>query len=61
MKQDIVDILYMIKESIENEDVSWAELTFLTDHKKEILELGDIRLAEWAGIDEEEYQRGVDD
>lgn len=40
------------------EDLSYGELAFLQDHKKEIFDLDDIVLAEWAGIPEEEWNNG---
>lgn len=39
-------------------DLSYGELAFLQDHKKEIFDLDDIVLAEWAGIPEEEWHNG---
>ena len=51
--------LLRINQLFENEkDVSYSELAFLEDHKQEVLELGDIRLAERAGISEAEWNRG---
>ena len=44
-----------IKKSIEREEVSWGEIAFLQNHKQEVLEFGDMGLAEWAGITEEEW------
>ena len=42
----------------EEKDVSYSELAFLEEHKQEVLDLGDIRLAERAGISEAEFNRG---
>ena len=53
---DIKERLRDIKKSIENENISYGEIVFLADHKEEVLESRDIELAQWAGIDEEEYQ-----
>ena len=44
-----------IEESIQNENVSTEELLFLQNHKQEVLETGNVRLCEWAGITEEEF------
>lgn len=41
----------------EGKDVSYSELAFLEEHKQEVLDLGDIRLAERAGISEAEWNR----
>ena len=49
-------ILKDIKKAIINKNVSWGELVLLQDYKDEILESGDMLLAEWAGIPEEEFQ-----
>lgn len=49
-------ILKDIKKAIINKNVSWGELVLLQDYKDEILESGDMLLAEWAGISEEEFQ-----
>ena len=47
-----------IKKSIENENISYAEISYLQCHIQEVLDTGDIRLCEWAGITEEEYNNG---
>lgn len=47
--------LNRIRKSIENEDISYGEIVFLSEHQKEVLKTGDIVLAEWAGIPEEEF------
>ena len=57
ISKEVLEELDNIKNSIKEENVSWGELTYLESHKEEILELGDIELAEWSGIPEEEYQR----
>lgn len=50
--------LKRISEEIHGErDISWGELAFLQNHKKEIFMLDDIVLAEWAGISESEWNR----
>ena len=54
--QDVYAELERISKAIENEeDISYGELFFLQNHKKEIREMGDIRLAEFAGIPENEW------
>lgn len=50
--------LLEIKKSIENENVSYAELAYLESHKQQVLNTGDIELCQWAGITEEEYNAG---
>lgn len=47
--------LNRIKREILAERVSYGELAFIQDHRQEILEIGDILLAQWAGIDENEF------
>lgn len=50
-------MLEQIKKSIADENISYSEIFWLQNHKKEVLEDGDITLCEWAGISEEEYGR----
>lgn len=52
---EIKQELKRIRKEIEREQISYSELFFLQEHKVEVMELGDIRLAEWAGITEEEW------
>lgn len=47
--------LMSIKESIRNENISFSEIFYLKEHKAEIKAIGDIELAQWAGISEEEW------
>ena len=47
--------LNSIRKSIANENVSWGELAWLEDNKDKVLASGDIELAQWAGIPEEEF------
>ena len=47
--------LMSIKESIQNQNISYGEIAYLLDHKAEIKAIGDIELAQWAGMSEEEY------
>ena len=54
MNKELKEIL----NSIENENVSYYELSYLQEHKQEVLDTGNARLCEWAGITEEEYNKG---
>lgn len=47
--------LMSIKESIQEQNISYGEIVYLQDHKAEIKAIGDIELAQWAGMSEEEY------
>lgn len=49
--------LKRIRGEIDNERISYGEIAFLQSHQKEIYELGDIVLAEWAGIEESEWNK----
>lgn len=44
-----------IRESIENENISWGEIVWLQSHQEEVKVFGDELLAQWAGISEEEW------
>ena len=56
LEEDVFDRLEELSKSIENEEgISYDDIVFLQSHKKEIKELGDVRLAQWAGIPEEEW------
>lgn len=48
--------LETIKKSIEEENVSYGELAYLAAHKDDVLKSGDVVLAEWAGISEDEWR-----
>lgn len=48
--------LERIKKAIADECVSTSDIIYLMEHKEDVLADGDIRLAEWAGIPEDEYQ-----
>ena len=50
MNKELKEIL----NSIENENVSYYELSYLQEHKQEVLDTGNARLCEWAGITEDE-------
>ena len=59
MNAETKNELLRINQLFEDEkDVSYSELAFLEEHKQEVLDLGDIRLAERAGISEAEFNRG---
>ena len=56
MNRELRKELTRLKNTIYNEKgISYGELHFLQFHKQEVLDYGDIRLAEWAGITEEEW------
>lgn len=56
MKEEVRKELERLQKVIENEeDISYGELFFLESHQKEALEIGDVRLCEFAGIAEEDY------
>ena len=57
MRIRVKDVLAEIKKSIEREDISWGELAFLHAHPRAVLQTGDIELAEWACIEEEDYNK----
>ena len=59
MNRDLRKELTRIKNDIYNEvELSYSELAFLQSNKEAVMEYGDIRLAETAGITEEEWNRG---
>ena len=43
---------------IEKGIATYTDLAILEDHKQMVLDMGDIRLCEYAGITEEEYNNG---
>ena len=49
-----------IRQSIENENVSYSELAELAD-LVDYIEYDDVVLLEWAGVDEETYNQGIID
>ena len=57
-KEEIIATLDSIKESIENECISWGEIFYLQSHQQDVLEYGDINMAQWADISEEEWNNG---
>lgn len=58
MEKELQEELIRIGKAIEEGNCSYGEMAFLQDHKQEVLEIGDIRLCEQAGITEEEYNNG---
>ena len=59
MEKELQEELIRIGKAIEEGNCSYGELAFLQDHKQEVLEIGDIRLCEQAGITEDEYNAGA--
>lgn len=59
MEKELQEELIRIGKAIEEGNCSYGELSFLQDHKQEVLEMGDIRLCEQAGITEEEFNAGA--
>ena len=47
--------LKKIKQSIENESISYSEIFWLQNHQDIVKEYADIELAQWANIPEEEF------
>ena len=54
-KEEIKETLISIKEAIENEGVSYGEIHYLQTHKQDVLDFGDITLAQYADITEEQW------
>ena len=54
-KEEILETLKSIQKAIEDEHVSYGEIYYLQTHKQDVLEYGDIVLAQWADISEEEW------
>ena len=50
--------LIQIGQRITDGTASYGDLATLQSHKREVLEMGDIQLAEQAGITEEEWNKG---
>ena len=59
MEKELQEELIRIGKVIEEGNCSYDELAFLQDHKQEVLEIGDVRLCEQAGITEEEFNAGA--
>ena len=57
-KEEIKATLDSIKDSIENECISYGEIFYLQSHQQDVLEYGDINMAQWADISEQEWNNG---
>lgn len=55
MKNEIRKELKRLRGEVEEENINWGGIVYLQEHQEEIKELGDIVLAQWAGIPEEEW------
>lgn len=53
----VTKVLKEIKKSIMNEDISMSEIAYLQSHKQAVLDFGDIELAQWADISEDEWNK----
>ena len=49
--------LNYLREQIEKECISYGEVAELQNYHKEIYALGDVVLAEWAGISEDDWNK----
>ena len=49
--------LNSIRKSIQKENVSYGEIAWLQDHQNEVIKSGDVELAQWAGIEEDDFNR----
>ena len=60
MSNSTIRELKRLRKRIDNEQgISYGELFFIQEHKKEIFDMEDIVLAQWAGISEEEWNSHV--
>lgn len=50
-----LSMLKKIKQAIEDENISYGEIFWLQEHQDIVKEYGDIVLAEWANIPEDEF------
>ena len=55
MTKQVKDRLDYLRGEIEKECISYDEIIELSSYHKEIYELGDVVLAEWAGISEDDW------
>lgn len=55
MTKDERAICKEILGDIHKEKVYWSELVWLNENRDIVMEYGDIELAQWAGISEEEW------
>lgn len=58
MDKETKDIIKGIKQSIKDENVSYEELIWLSNHKDVVKNTNGIELAQWAGISEKEWNHG---
>ena len=60
MSNNTIKELKRLRKRIDNEQgISYGELFFIQEHKKEIFDMEDIVLAQWAGIPEKEWNSHV--
>lgn len=57
MTKEIKTRLEYLRGEIEAERISYSEIAELQDYHKEIYELDDVVLAEWAGISEDDWNK----
>ena len=57
MTTQIKNRLDYLRKEIENETISQSEVAELQNYHKEIYALGDVVLAEWAGISEDDWNK----
>lgn len=57
ISKTVKNALEHIKRNIQDETVSLDEIVYLQNHIEEIFILKDIELAQWAGLDEEGFQK----
>ena len=57
-KEQIIETLKSIREAIDDEGVSYGEIHYLQTHQQDVMDYGDIMLAQWAGISEVQWNNG---
>lgn len=57
-KEQIIETLKSIREAIDDEGVSYGEIYYLQTHQQDVMDYGDIMLAQWAGISEVQWNNG---
>lgn len=57
ISKTVKNALESIKRNIQDESVSFEEIVFLQSHLEEIFILKDTELAQWAGLNEEGFQK----
>lgn len=58
-KKELNETLKSISESIKNECISYGEIAFIKDHKKEVFDYGDFDMIQWA-MEKDEYNKFVE-